>query len=174
VYGTIDPGATESKRLNLRRGVGRSAAGGGRRVVCAVVVGTALALAIASSTEAASPRATAVPKSCPSASIVSSAFGGKATAPVVTHSTYFTMCVYGSNALAPKVTFQQDTAATFVAGEKAAAAALPVAKISHLGKAAWAPKSGGSVYVFTGSYTIKILAPLTSLAKLETLARKLL
>ena len=30
------------------------------------------------------------------------------------------------------------------------------------------------VYVFTGSYTIKILAPLTSLAKLEALARKLL
>jgi hypothetical protein len=92
----------------------------------------------------------------------------------VTHSTYFTMCVYGSGGLAPKVTFQQDTAATFAAGEKAAAAALPVAKISHLGKAAWATKGGGSLYVFTGSYTIKLLSPLTSLAKLETLAHTLL
>ena len=119
-------------------------------------------------------RTAATPKSCPSASVVSSALGAKATAPVVTRSTYFTMCVYGRNALAPKVTFQEDTSATFAAGEKAAAAALPVAKISHLGKAAWAPKSGGSLYVFTGSYTIKVLSPLTSLAKLEMLAHKLL
>ena len=134
----------------------------------------ALALAVASSTQAAPTSAAAVPKSCPSASVVSSALGAKATTPVVTHSTYFTMCVYGSGGLAAKVTFQQDTAATFAAGEKAAAAALPVTKISHLGKAAWAPKSGGSLYVFTGSYTIKMLSPLTSLAKLETLAHKLL
>jgi hypothetical protein len=139
------------------------------------VVGVvALALAVAPSIQAASTSATAVPKSCPSALVVSSALGGKATAPVVTHSTYFTMCVYGRNALAAKVTFQEDTAASFAAGEKAAVVALSVAKISHLGKAAWAPKSGGSLYVFTGSYTIKMLSPLTSLAKLETLAHKLL
>jgi hypothetical protein len=134
----------------------------------------AIGLVVAGPARAEPIRAAAVPKSCPSASVVGSALGGKATAPVVTHNTYFTMCVYGANALAPKVTFQRDTAATFAAGEKAAAAALPVAKISHLGKAAWAPKSGGSLYVFTGSYTIKMLSPLTSLAKLEALAHKLL
>ena len=173
MYRTIDADATESKRP-FPRVACQSAAAGRGRVVCGVVGVVALALAAAPSTRAASTSATAVPKSCPSASVVSSALGGKATAPVVTHSTYFTMCVYGRNALAPKVTFQQDTAATFSAGEKAAAAALPVAKISHLGKAAWAPKSGGSLYVFTGSYTIKLLSPLTSLAKLETLAHKLL
>jgi hypothetical protein len=171
VFGTIDPGATESMRASLRRGVGRSTAAGRGRVVCGVV---ALALAVASSAQAAPQRTAAIPKSCPSASVVSSALGAKATAPVVTRSTYFTMCVYRRNALAPKVTFQEDTSARYAAGEKAAAAALPVAKISHLGKAAWAPKSGGSLYVFTGSYTIKMLSPLTSLAKLEMLAHKLL
>ena len=170
---TIDPGTTPI-RPNLDTGVGRSVAAGRGRVVAAAVAVITLGLAVAASAQAEPMRAAAVPKTCPSASVVGSALGGKATAPVVTHSTYFTMCVYGSNALAPKVTFQQDTAATFAAGEKAAAAALPVAKISHLGKAAWAPKSGGSLYVFTGSYTIKMLAPLTSLAKLETLAHKLL
>ena len=171
---TIDPGTTQSIRPNLDTGVGRCVAAGRGRVGAAAVAVITLGLAAAASAQAEPIRAAAVPKTCPSASVVGSALGGKATAPVVTHSTYFTMCVYGSNALAPKVTFQQDTAATFAAGEKAAAAALPVAKISHLGKAAWAPKSGGSLYVFTGSYTIKMLAPLTSLTKLETLAHKLL
>ena len=133
-----------------------------------------LVLATASAAVAAQTRGLALPKSCPSASEVSAALGEKAKTPLATRSAYVLTCKYGSDPLAPKVAFQVDTATTFAAGEKAAAAALPVAKIQHLGKAAWAPKSGGSLYVFTGSYTIKILAPLTSLAKLETLARKLL
>jgi len=116
----------------------------------------------------------ATPKSCPSASVVSAALGTKASTPKLTKNPYGITCQYGTNALAPKVEFQQDTSATFAAGEKAAAAALPVVKIAHLGQAAWAPKSGGSLYVFTGSYQIKILAVLTSLPKLEALARKLL
>ena len=106
--------------------------------------------------------------------MVSAALGQKDKTPVVTRSTYIVTCKYGSDPLAAKIEFQLDTASTFATGEKAAAAALPVVKVQHLGKAAWAPKGGGGVYVFTGSYTIKILAPLTSLAKLEALARKLL
>jgi hypothetical protein len=133
-----------------------------------------LVLATASVAVAAPTRGLALPKSCPSATEVSAAFGQKAKTPLVTRSTYVVTCKYGSDPLSAKVEFQVDTASTFAAGEKAAAAALPVTKIQHLGKAAWAPKSGGSLYVFTGSYTIKILAPLTSFAKLETLARKLL
>ena len=133
-----------------------------------------LVLATASAAVAAPTGRLALPKSCPSASAVSAAVGQKDKTPVVTRSTYVLTCKYGSDPLAPKVAFQADTATTFAAGEKAAAAALPVTRIQHLGKAAWAPKSGGSLYVFTGSYTIKILAQLTSLAKLETLARKLL
>ena len=133
-----------------------------------------LVLATASAAVAAPTRGLALPKSCPSAAEVSAALGQKDKTPVVTRSTYGLTCKYGSDPLAAKVEFQVDTASTFAAGEKAAAAALPVVKVQHLGKAAWAPKGGGSLYVFTGSYTIKILAPLTSLAKLETLARKLL
>jgi len=118
--------------------------------------------------------AAVVPKSCPSASIVSAALGTKASTARLAKNPYGITCTYGANALAPKVDFQLDTATTFAAGEKAANAASPIAKINHLGKAAWAPKTGGFLYVFTGSYSIKILAVLTSLPKLEALARKLL
>jgi hypothetical protein len=133
------------------------------------VVGVAV-LVVATATGATA----AAPKSCPSASIVSTALGTKATAPTLTKNPYGISCKYGTNALAPKVEFQEDTAATFAAGEKAANASLHVTKIQHLGKAAWAPGTGGFLYVFTGSYSVKILAALTSLPKLEALARKLL
>ena len=118
--------------------------------------------------------AAAVPTSCPPASIVSAALGTKSSTPRLTKNPYGITCTYGANALAPKVEFQLDTAATFAAGEKAANAALHVTTIHHLGKAAWAPRSGGFLYVFTGSYSIKIVAVLTSLPRLESLARKLL
>jgi hypothetical protein len=123
---------------------------------------------------AATASAAAIPKSCPSASVVSAALGTKASKPTLTKTPYGITCKYGTNALAPKVEFQVDTAATFAAGEKAANGALHVTKIQHLGKAAWAPQTGGFLYVFTGSYSIKVLAVLTSLPKLEGLARKLL
>ena len=134
----------------------------------------AVVLVVAASAVSVAAGSAATPKSCPSASLVSAALGTKASTAKLTKNAYGITCQYGTNALAPKVEFQQDTAATFAAGEKAAGAALPVVKIAHLGQAAWAPKSGGSIYVFTGSYQIKILAVLTSLPKLETLARKLL
>jgi hypothetical protein len=133
------------------------------------VVVVALAAAVPATSIAA-----ATPKNCPPASVVSAALGTKASTPTLTKNPYGISCKYGSNALAPKVEFQQDTTSTFAAGEKAANAALPVTKIAHLGQAAWAPKSGGSIYVFTGSYQVKILAVLTSLPRLEALARKLL
>ena len=139
-----------------------------------VAIGVSVfALAGAASSVAAPTQANTLPKSCPSASVVSAALGQKATTPTVTRSTYAITCVYGKSALSTKVTFQVDTASTFAASEKAVAAALPVVKVQDLGKAAWGTK-GGSLYVFTGSYTIKILSVLTSLAKLEALAHKLL
>jgi hypothetical protein len=134
----------------------------------AVVGATALVAVLATSSWAGTP------KTCPAASLVGTALGVNAKTPMLTKNPYGISCKYGPNALAPKVEFQQDTPATFAAGEKAAAAALPVVKIAHLGHAAWAPKSGGSLYVFTGTYQIKLLSLLTSLPKLEALARKLL
>ena len=76
---------------------------------------------------------------------------------------------------AVKITFQMDTASTFAASEKAAAAALrgSVVKVPHLGQAAWGTNPG-SLYVFDGHETIKILALLTPISKLEALAHKLL
>jgi len=67
------------------------------------------------------------------------------------------------------VDFQEDTSATFAAGE----AAVPsVVKVSGLGDAAYGVS--GFLAVLNGSYAIRISAPLSSLAQLETLARKLL
>ena len=140
------------------------------RALMCVLGGLSTAVLLLSATGAAG----AIPKSCPSASVVGATLGTAAKTPTKTQSTYVLTCKYGTTALAPKVEFQTDTAATFAAGEKAANASLPVAKISHLGKAAWGTKSGGLLEVFTGSYTIKILSPLTPLTKLEALARKLL
>ena len=151
--------------MSARCRVGRAV----QSAICAIV----FVLAAASSSVAAPTRENALPKSCPSVSVVSAALGQKATRPTVTRSTYALACVYGKAALSTKITFQADTASTFAASEKAATAALPVVRVQHLGKAAWGTK-GGSLYVYTGSYTIKILSLLTSLAKLETLARKLL
>jgi hypothetical protein len=123
---------------------------------------------------AAATASAAVPTKCPSASVVSAALGTTASTPTLTKNPYGISCKYGTSALAPKVEFQRDTASTFAAGEKAASAALHPTKVQHLGKAAWGTSSGGFLDVFTGAYSVKLLAPLTSLAKLEALARKLL
>lgn len=115
-------------------------------------------------------------RACPSASVVNAALGQKGKTPTVSKTQYSKTCTYPGGILATKVTFQVDTSATFAASENAAASALrgSIVKVSGLGQAAWATKSGGSLYVFDDGTTIKILAPLTATAKLEVLARKLL
>lgn len=118
---------------------------------------------------------TGLPKSCPSAAVVNAALGQKNKAPTVARTPYAIVCTYSGGGIIPtRVTFQKDTAATFAASEKAASA-VGIRKIHGIGKAAWTTKVGGAIYVFTGSYTIKVVAtPLTSFAKIEGLARKLL
>jgi hypothetical protein len=137
------------------------------------------AVGVAALVLAASPAAAAsappVPKSCPPASVVNTALAQHDKAPVMTTTPYARICSYKGTGIIPtKITFQEDTTATFAAGEKAAAAFAPVLKVKGLGKSAWGPKVGGGLYVFVGTYSIKILAPLVSTAKLEVLARKLL
>ena len=113
-------------------------------------------------------------RACPSASVVDKALGQKGKAPVATRTQYSKTCTYpGSGAVPTKITFQVDTASTFAAGEKAATA-LGIVKLHGLGKAAWGTKSGGSLFVFDGHETIKVVSPLTPISKLETLARELL
>ena len=137
------------------------------------------AVGVAALVLAASPAGAAsappVPKSCPSASVVNTALGQQDKAPAMTTTPYARICTYKGTSIIPtKITFQEDTSQTFALGEKAAAAAGPLLKLKGLGKAAWGPKAGGGLYVFVGTYSIKILAPLVSTAKLEVLARKLL
>ena len=133
----------------------------------------AAAVLVASSAAATPPTA----RACPSPSVVSAALGLHAGTPVVTKTAYSKTCTYpGTGKIyAAKITFQMDTASTFAAGEKAAAAALggSVVKVPHLGQAAWGTNPG-SLYVFDGHETIKILALLTPISKLEALAHKLL
>jgi hypothetical protein len=157
----------------------------------AIVLGLLSALALTASSAAASPvqkpsaplsaaGITATvnawpPPACPSASVVNAALGQKNKAPVSAATAYSKTCTYKGGGIVPtRITFQRDTTATFAAGEKAAAAVAPVVKISGLGRAAWAPKGGGGLYVLKGSVSLKIVSPLTTIAKLETLARKIL
>lgn len=144
--------------------------------------GLAIALLGASSAAAvllASAAATTSPtaRTCPSASIVNTALGLHGGAPVASTTPYSKICTYsGKGAIySTKITFQMDTAATFAASEKGVAAALgaSVVKVQHLGQGAWGTNTG-SLYVFDGHETIKILALLSPISKLEVLARKLL
>jgi hypothetical protein len=133
----------------------------------------AAAVFLASAAGATSPTT----RACPSASIVNAALGLHGGAPVATTTPYSKTCTYpGKGAIySTKITFQVDTTSTFANSEKAAAAALrgSVVKVQHLGQAAWGTNPG-SLYVFDGHETIKILALLTPTSKLEVLARKLL
>jgi hypothetical protein len=116
-----------------------------------------------------------IPTKCPAASLVSTTLGVKAGTPTVVHSKYYTMCSYaGGGAIPTRITFQMDTASTFAASEKAGNVLGQQVKVPGLGKAAWTLKVGSDLYVFTGSYTLKIVSPLVSSAKLEALARKLI
>lgn len=143
--------------------------------ISAVVAATVL---VASSAAATSPTA----RACPAASTVKAALGGTVGAPVATKTQYSKTCTYpGGGIGSTKITFQVDTAKSFAASEKAAGSfGAKITKVKGLGQAAWTTGLG-SVYVFDGHETIKILAlslevrsPSTATAKVEALARKLL
>jgi len=136
-------------------------------VTVAVVVAAALVVNTAS---ASSPSKT----KCPSASLVGGALGQKLKAPTSQSSAYAKVCVYKGTGVVPtKIQFQVDTASTFAAGEKSAAAYGTVVKVTGLGKSAYGTKVGGFLAVFLGTESIRITAPLVPLTKLEALARKL-
>jgi hypothetical protein len=112
---------------------------------------------------------------CPAASVVNAALGQHFKAPTSQTSAYAKICIYKGTGIIPtRIQFQVDTAATFAAGEKAAAASGEVVKVKGLGKAAFSTKVGGFLAVFLGSESIRITSPLVPLAKLEKLARKLI
>ena len=111
---------------------------------------------------------------CPAASTVNAALGQRDKAPTSQTTTYAKVCTYkGSGVVATRIQFQVDTASTFAAGEKAAAATGTVAKVKGLGKAAYATKAGGFLAVFLGTESIRITAPIVALSRLERLARAL-
>jgi hypothetical protein len=145
----------------------------------AIVGSSAIGVAVfvlAASPAAATMNASPISKTpCPSAAVVNVALGQKNKAPVATTTPYAKICTYKGTGIVPtRITFQEDTAATFAAGEKAAAAVGPVVKVPNLGKSAWAPKSGGGLYVFLGTESLRMVSPLTPTTKLETLARKII
>jgi hypothetical protein len=89
--------------------------------------------------------------------------------------TYAKICTYPGGLGLTKITFQQDTAKTYAAGEKAAASRLGaklVKKLTVSGHPAWTTNLG-DLYVFDTNQTIKILAPGIATTKLEALVKKL-
>ena len=136
--------------------------------VLAVCCVATAAVALAPPSGASSPSSA----ECPPASVVAAALGVKVKAPTSSLTPYAKICTYAGGTYVPtKITFQEDTAATFAASEKAVGS-LAV-KVTGLGKGAWTTTVGGDLDVFNGSETLKILAPTTSVAKLEALARKI-
>ena len=110
-----------------------------------------------------------VPTSCPPASEVNSALGLTNGAPTETQQAFGISCTYsGGGAVPTKIEFQQDTAATFAAGENAVPSAT---KVSGLGDAAYT--TTGFLAVLNGGYSFKIVSPLSSTAQLEALGRTL-
>ena len=149
-----------------------------RRWLAVALLGASFAAAVLLASAAATASTIAPTKrTCPSASVVNAALGLHGSAPVATTTPYSKSCTYsGKGAIdSTKITFRMDTASTFAASEKGVTAALggTVVKVQHLGQGAWGTNTG-SLYVFDGHETIKILALLTPITKLEVLARKLL
>lgn len=142
------------------------------RVSAAVGIAVVVVATLAVST---APAGSPAKTKCPSPSLVGAALGQKLKAPTSQTSPYAKVCIYKGGSIVPtKIQFQVDTASTFAAGEKAAAAYGTVIKVNGLGKSAYGTKTGGFLAVFLGDESIRITAPLTPLSKLETLARKLI
>jgi hypothetical protein len=75
--------------------------------------------------------------------------------------------------LTTKIYFQQDTAATFTAGENAVAAGIvPPTLVPGLGDQAYVV-IGGFLDVLKGSISVKIVSPLSSAAQVEALAHQI-
>jgi hypothetical protein len=137
------------------------------RAVLLLAFAAAVSTALVSSALGFSPSAA----KSPSAATVDAALGMKDKGPTSSVTPYAKICTYNGGVLPTKVTFQEDTAATFAASEKAVGSML--VKVSGLGKGAWTTQAGGDLQVFNGSETLKILAPGVAAAKLEGLARKI-
>jgi hypothetical protein len=101
---------------------------------------------------------------------VSAALGSTVSAPTMVQQPYGIQCTYkGSGPIPVRIVFQKDTASTFAAGE----AAVPTAtKIVGLGNSAYG--TTGFIAVLNGQYALRITAPLSTQAQLETLARQIL
>jgi hypothetical protein len=147
----------------------------GRSVVATAAIIVSLAATVLVSPSAAEQSPTA--RACPSAKVVDDALmqTGLKT-PVATLYPAAKTCTYQGYSGILKtmsIMFEMDTKGTFGISEKAVPASLRV-NVPRLGEAAWASSAGGSLYVFDGQESIKILALGAPLAKLEVLARALL
>ena len=152
--------------------------------VTATVIGIAsLSVLLGASSAAAWSAArssTPVPKTCPSASVVTATLKHKVSKVTSTASTTATgsnrICTYKTSAPAPTtIRFGSPvTRAAFAASQKAAGKGVVVITVHGLGDAAWAVKAGNGLSVLKGTLDIVFSAPETTDAELEALARKIL
>lgn len=123
---------------------------------------------------ATAPTATsAATTNCPAASIVNGALGLQVTSPTRSIQPFGVTCTYSGSAIPLRIVFEEDTRATFAAGEQAVAGAggAPTT-VTGLGDAAYGVY--GFLAVLKGSTALRITAPVASLAQLEGLARTIL
>jgi hypothetical protein len=183
--------STPVRGYSLRRSVSECFREGGSSVrsslVCSsvgsygrLVVATASIVLCLGATVLVSPAAaeqSPTTRACPSARVVDDALAQTGLkAPVATLYPEAKTCTYQGYSGILKtmsIMFQMDTSKTFAISEKAVPASLR-ATVPHLGEAAWESSAGGSLYVFDGQETVKILAIGTPLSKLEVLARELI
>ena len=115
----------------------------------------------------------AASRDCPAASVVNAALGVHVASPTRSIQQFGVTCTYAGVAIPVRIVFQEDTRATFAAGEQAAAGAggAPTT-VTGLGDAAYGVY--GFLAVLSGSTALRITAPLSTLTQVEGLARTIL
>ncbi|MGA2873219.1 MAG: hypothetical protein ABSF27_06495 [Candidatus Dormibacteria bacterium] len=131
-------------------------------------------------------KTTAVPKSCPSVSMVAGALGqditGVTAAPQTGSTGSKLTCTYALSVSgipagieSTKILFASPiTSAQFAASKASAASGVTITSVPGLGNQNWIVEQGNGLSVLEGTMDIVIEAPATTDAQLEALARQIL
>ena len=123
-----------------------------------------------------SASATASLPSCPSASVVNAALGQSDTGPVVTGTSIYEICTYsGSGPVPTKVSISENTPAGFKTDEQSVASGhITLSTVPGLGDENYLVAGVGEVFALKGSTQVEVMAPGTTDAQVEALARQLI
>jgi hypothetical protein len=141
-----------------------------------VVLSTAVLMAACSPGRAPAPSGSASSSlpTCPPATVVNAALGERNTGPVLSGTPRSKICTYMAGPVSTRISISTGTPAEFETGERYIAKGIAVVDVAGLGDKAYASPGVGSLWVLKGSTQIEIIAPGTTLAKDEDIARDLL